>query len=524
MRQRGKRDWRVTAALVLLVLLTAWIQLAEWPMPVTHGIDHRDSGVFAYGGWVIAHGGAPYLEFWDQKPPLVFLLNALAFRIGGSLTAVWWLSLLACLLAFQHAWLALRRMVGVRFALAGAAVAVVSLAGTLQGGNVVELYALPIRWWLLASTLRLLELRSGSRPHRELLLASHSLAMGVGAGLLFLLRQNELLGAVALALGLLWTLVAEKRWREIGWTIGGQLAGFLLVLGAATAWLASAGALDAFWDQVFRYNFVHKIDATALMRLDAWGAVFDFLPAYGLAFVGWLWLTVRVFRRGLGSPLVRLLWVWLPVETFAVLVSGQRFPHYFLSLIPAVTALLALLLENADLRSGSRNTRLAVWSLLALLLLVNLGKFHRQLAHSYHSTRGGMVTEAADWIQAHTASDDKITIWGMVPELYLAADRTPGTRMTHVYPLLSPGYTDSTLVAEWIGEMLANRPAVLVDASSHNGRVPPLSSWEEAKAADPRPLYPALQSFYRQLHLHYAAVDTLGPWQWVMYQRVRGEP
>lgn len=39
--------------------------------------------MFGYFGWLTAQGGRPYLDFWDNKPPGIWWLNAAAFRILG---------------------------------------------------------------------------------------------------------------------------------------------------------------------------------------------------------------------------------------------------------------------------------------------------------------------------------------------------------------------------------------------------------------------------------------------------------
>ncbi|HPP74756.1 MAG TPA: hypothetical protein PLU88_06495, partial [Armatimonadota bacterium] len=44
---------------------------------------NRDSGLFAYGGWRILHGALPYTDFFDNKLPGVFYINALAIQLFG---------------------------------------------------------------------------------------------------------------------------------------------------------------------------------------------------------------------------------------------------------------------------------------------------------------------------------------------------------------------------------------------------------------------------------------------------------
>src|SRR5690606_34163698 len=69
-----------------------------------------DATLFAYGGRLVRAGYIPYRDFWDNKPPLIFYIEALGYWVFGSTwlgpTLLQALVFLATVLAF--AWFARR--------------------------------------------------------------------------------------------------------------------------------------------------------------------------------------------------------------------------------------------------------------------------------------------------------------------------------------------------------------------------------------------------------------------------------
>ena len=71
------RAWllRATAAVVLLIVLLA-LSVRLFPTLIAQG---RDSGIFAYTGWAVSEGAVIYRDVWENKPPGIYFVNALAF-------------------------------------------------------------------------------------------------------------------------------------------------------------------------------------------------------------------------------------------------------------------------------------------------------------------------------------------------------------------------------------------------------------------------------------------------------------
>src|SRR4029079_353282 len=96
----------------------------------------QDQGIFMVIGRGILHGQTPYLDLWDHKPPLIYLVSALADLISGdSWPGLWVLSVAAVTATGYLVWLMTNRVTAV--------IATVLLASypATQGGRLTETLA-----------------------------------------------------------------------------------------------------------------------------------------------------------------------------------------------------------------------------------------------------------------------------------------------------------------------------------------------------------------------------------------------
>ena len=115
-------------------------------IPSVTPIPGIDSGIFLYGAQTILHGAVPYRDFWENKPPGIYFIDAVGLWLGGgSRWGIWaleWISLwLAACFGFQ----AIREAFGNIPALFAGASLLAAFARVFQGGNFTEEYALPLQ-------------------------------------------------------------------------------------------------------------------------------------------------------------------------------------------------------------------------------------------------------------------------------------------------------------------------------------------------------------------------------------------
>ncbi|MEU3661496.1 glycosyltransferase family 39 protein [Streptomyces sp. NPDC032940] len=464
----------------LLPLLAALACVTRVPS-FTRPLWNPDEGYLAVQAGLLAHGGELYETVVDRKPPLVPWLYQAAFAVAGSgsLTAVRILAVLAQLAtAAVLASLARRRWGDGAGRTAGVLYLLISV-----GLNPEDAQAATFEVFMLPCTAAALWCADRRRP----------VAAGLAVGCAFLAKQTG--GAVLLPV--LW-LCCARRGGTAGrggaaraGAAGGVLAGTVApVLGAA---LVTDPAGFLFWTVTGSGTYA-----------SLGGSV---LPVLGRALANTGVLAVAC--AGLLPPLLRSpraarpgtagLWLWLAASAGAV-TAGLRFHgHYYLQLLPPLA-----LLATAALRTASRERRVRALgvtaSCCALFLTWGLLAPRAELDHA---------RRLADTAAHRTRAGDRVLFWGMHPEAYWFAGRTPASRYLTAGLLTNyGGGRDGTMVGERYGvegawrtlraELTAHPPALVVDDSRGEpyapDRLPTLrrllgTAYEEAGEVDGAVLY-----------------------------------
>ena len=448
---------------IAVLIVMAAISFASPPLG-------RDSSAFAYVAEGILAGEVPYLDRWDHKGPVIYLIYAL-----GLLAPEWWgLWLISMAFLLGSAFLSFRivqREFGTIAALFSVSTFLIYVR--ILGGGHTEQYALLFQ--LLALFLFLRAERRGRG------LDSWScLTLGVLGALSFLLRAN-LIG-VWLAIGICWII----KWRDSRTKIVWSVIGGLSVLLMTSLTFASLGTWQEFWDATIWYNLVYS-DASLGDRVRAaMLLVWRLSPVVPLLGIGWcigVWYHVTGKTRGEAFegiwPFVLILG---PIEVALSMLSGYGYGHYFLALLPAGGLYLGFLIWLVS------RQRLAAPAFLALILLYATVNYHMDIYEKaadmvrmaritgeyWPTTRMERDLRIADVVAENSSVDDTILIWGAETQIHLLAERDSPTRFFYQYPLIKPDYTSESVLNEFISDVKSGLPAVIID--TQNPRLPPLDN------------------------------------------------
>jgi hypothetical protein len=205
-------------------------------------------------------------------------------------------------------------------------------------------------------------------------------------------------------------------------------AGFASVSAAALAWLWAAGALAAYWEQVWRWGLLYAgAPLTAhpirdgLVRTANW-AGFHF--ALVIAAVVFLW---RVRRAQ------KFQWIaWCALCLIGVAAGLRFFPRYYFLLLAPVVMM-------ASRGFASLGTRRALVMLLLLVPLIRFGPRYARLAAGDMDWTDTLMDrdsrQAAALIQKAASDGDTLFVWGYRPELYIYTRLPAGTRFLDCQPL-----------------------------------------------------------------------------------------
>lgn len=457
---------------VVLILLAVAIRLPDFFLHM-----NRDSGMFAYGGWRILHGELPYVDFWDNKLPGVFYINALAIRLFGAsqsglvLFQMVYAAATGCLFFFVA-----RRFCGWKGAFAVSLLFVFysGCYGLKDDGNYTECYT------ALPSLLAVWMLLKWSRGRRSLWLPT---AAGVLAMLAAIIKQPAAALIGAMLLYLLFGVNGKQRYAAAAALVVGSAATLI----ALVAWMSGTGILQEAVQANVVFNRLYFIDAytygmegalwnlwrsLALVALPLAGAVGGLFPlrvkAESISKIGWL------------------LAPWFALDLIGLAMGGRFTNHYFLTILPSAMLLTGLFLDGAG-RSRASWTAIAGACLLMSVgpVWTYSGDSHRGQAypvksvicrewdairwiaqHRFVSPSLHPVELVAQYVREQTDERDQIYVWGWDTRIGFLAQRAFPSRYLHTHPLGATGFDRNRRIAELADALEAHLPKLIIDGSA----------------------------------------------------------
>lgn len=427
--QSGPIYWILVAAVFSVA------RIATWGYP--YDSDHW---IFYYVGqnWIV-EGGSLYVDAWDHKPPMIFLLNGvMAALLGDSIVLHRiWLTAFAVLDAWLFYLLArqilprmldtvrsgIDRDVAVKLALL-LYVCVRNLSQFTSSGNNTENYGVVLVLVLALAFLRYVS----SGTWWWLVLA------GFACGLLFWFKGNFLIfGAV---IGVLLLIHGWKyRWRLVGHVLA-YIAPIVLVSLGWFAYFLSQGTFDDFWLASFGFSAKY---ATSAWSGSVSANVWLFITTAALAVPALIFLIIglRDTRAQLRNPGFQLTVSLFVAGLVLIGAVGSFYAYYLLITMPFTV----LVIMYGMLRVGSfgRVVRALIIVMFVGTLVANYAISMKQLQNSISGV--GVEIErdsrlAAEYIDERTSENEPIfaNVYGAV--MYQIADRPSGSRFISASVLL----------------------------------------------------------------------------------------
>jgi 4-amino-4-deoxy-L-arabinose transferase-like glycosyltransferase len=496
----------VAARLALFVALAA---LTRAPFLTVPFLD-LDEAAALVGSWTMLDGGTLYIDFVDNRPPLLYHLYALGQLVfGRGMLAVRLLTALVVLPLTALAASAFYRhdrrglVAGVLYLVYGAAF----LAHDMHSASAEVLMLLPLGW----SVGLLPGEEEAGRPGR-------ALAAGLLVGLAVLVRQHAVLWLPALAV-VVWVARREERTSRRAIQVLMLLVGFSLPLAGCLGVFSALSAADELVYWAVTHNLGYAADPISLEE------GLERAASYLLPFVivtAPLWWAGWRSRPLFDSHHRRVLVTGLVVFSLPAAFIGFRFfPHYFVQLYLPLALAATPWTAYALRRPLSPGARVAMaWPLLALVgFTIANTVLYRGPVKAYEETLPVFERVATRLREDPCFERGPLFVWGFAPQLYTEARLPPASRfvvpqasLTGYVPGRRPresGATDSAALVQgehWdllMQDLQRSPPAFVLDTSPAG-----LHGWDRYPLRD----FPRLNAFVRSGYRAVADVD--GVWIW----------
>jgi hypothetical protein len=414
-----------------------------------------DDEAYPLAGAIQMLGGKTlYRDIWYDKPPLspaVYLLwgaqTGWPLRLGGALIA-----LVACWLSYRFA----RELWSEREGMAAAAL----LAFFLTFDTPSAVMAMASDFLMIVPHIAAVYLAWRGRAFLS----------GVAAGVALGFSSKGMFVLVAAGV-FLWPWSDEAAQNRCGLRRFSRLAlGFLVANFAIFATLAAAGALGAYYEQVWKWGFLYAgstfIENPALNGIQRTANWLGFHAALVSGAV-WFW------RRDRGSVRWPMA-AWAALSLAGAAAGWRFFPRYFFQLLPVLTLVAA----RGFVLLGRKR---AILVLLLVIPLVRFGPRYALLAEDLargreHNWRDLSLVQdsrnAADQIMERAKPGDTLLVWGYRPDIWVFTRLAAGSRFMDSQPLTGvPADRHLTqsaslaplLAAANLDELMHSKPAFIVD-------------------------------------------------------------
>jgi len=426
--------------LLLIIGVSYYLRSVFIPVPL-----FRDEGGYGYIAQVMQQGGLLYRDVVDIKPPGVYALYCAAQLLfgWGSGPGIRLFASIICLLTIPFIYLLTRRISSCGAGLAAALLfGLITPAPRLMGCFAFcEVFMfLPV-----VAAFYLFLLAVDERGAKSTVFYTLS---GFLLGLAFIIKPVALfflLPPCAYAL-LLWQ---DRREKQILYGAALFLGGFACSMALLFCWLALNGLLTDFYEvnvkfnSVFASSYPDEIGTTYAGRL---------LRSFRAQFIGnneIVFLTILSMLYWTLGPKTEkncriLLILWFLTAVAGVCMSGRFYLHYYLLLLPALVISSALAFHHI-MQKAPQMARLFL-IFISLIFLVYYGRYMSPYLFSYspdvisqkifNSDNNIYAEKLAEYLQAHTADNDTIFVWGMEFQVYFYAMRHSSSRHYNLYNII----------------------------------------------------------------------------------------
>jgi 4-amino-4-deoxy-L-arabinose transferase-like glycosyltransferase len=441
----------------LLIIVTILLRLHTLNEPL-----ERDITTYAIIGHGIFHGKIPYVDLWDHKPPLIYLIYGFFDLIFGM--NKW--SIFALNITIN---------IGTLFA--------IYFAVKQLGNKVYALWSC-IAWTIISGTLLL----QANQPNTEAFL---NLCMTLLAAFLLTALYNRKPARFAMWVGLIIssaTLVKyiivvpmffmllvfaifekstnlKEQIRQLSkilfWTL---LPWFIFA-----AYFGFKHALPEFYDAVIKYNQYYAgvsngvENSHFIIHSGILSYIAFLFPSLVIIFIILLlMLFLKKYR-----PAALLSLVWLGLTPLTISLPGRDFPHYYQLWLPAYCIALGIALYIFELWKKPYSVYIA--SGLALFLMLTLTRYeypsyklsaNEWSFQKYNEPQFIQTKETGQELSNFLKPDGNFFQWGEESGLYWYSHKNPITPVLHISHIAGGPVSDS--LRKKIIDDLNNQPADLL--------------------------------------------------------------
>lgn len=432
---------------ILVIGILAFMSLIIWGHGETFfanpGDTSVDTAVFQTVGYMMKRGFLPYVNTFDHKGPLLYLIHYLGSLINTN-TGVGIFQLInyyvTFLFAYKIARFKLNRVESVFTLLVGS---IILLNNHKEVADVEEF---SMGFICVSLYIFLNYLIRNKTSYKKIFIA------GFCCGAVFMIKMNQVSCWIVFSIYIFIELIRNRDYKELKRFTAMFIAGFLSIVLLLVIWLLCKGCLSAAISDYIVFNFKYiQARREILTSIEYW-LNYEYYLFTMLVMI----LVLNKDRRVNG---VYIAYMFTSYCFIAFMEDTSC--HHGLILIPAVIYPIACLLDS--LNNNGELKRILIITILAYIIIPLWFKEAKpipyKLLHARENSLSDELNEICSLIKENTDYNDKISVYGNWDVVYLFSDRVHATKYSFQNPIR---FCDDKILPEYIEGLRNERPKIIV--------------------------------------------------------------
>lgn len=414
---------------IILLFITFLVMLMS-PLNLfsINGVSGIDSSVFKTIGYYMNNGLLPYKDIFDHKGPILYILNYLGYIISPN-RGIWVIEFVFMFISTCFIYKISRLKCDKKISIFITIIILSLLCLYFEQGNLCEEYALPLELISLYIFLKYF-----LNKNIDL---KYFIINGIMLALVSMIRINMIGIWIVFCFSIFIKCMLEKNIKELFIIIGYFIIGLAIVFVPLLIWLLKCNIFSYFVDCYFKFNFSYT-DVSFKDKL----VTFLFFFKNPIVFIPLFYI---FFKQDKIIKYIILFNYF--IGFYLVVMSGQQFYHYGITLLPLLIYPYMIILSNI---------KFYYFKIIIIFILVIIFNFAPYIKNYGYKTN---VDDLVNDINYYSSSDDYITVFGNYDCLYFYGKRKSASRFTYQNPIFK--YNDEFAI-EYIDDLKENNPKLII--------------------------------------------------------------
>lgn len=452
MREKVKSNYWTIAILTVYALI---LTMQNVQNPISQNMIYSDGAIYQYIGHLVLEGKMPYIDAFDHKGILLYLINALGYALSPRY-GLWIIDSLCMIAILMFSYKTARFFLGKVMSVVVCVFIYSDFSDGYWIGDTPDFYA---TLFTAIAIYFLMQYYQKGKLSRKAVVIIAICFWGT-----FWLKQT-LCMVILIMCGLIFgAMLVQKEWKAafkcvLQFGITFAVPSFVICL-----WLHSCHAFLAMVKDYFLFNFSYTsdyVDGLSRMKEFFYLSKFSCVIIVWILFAVYCCLRIHNVQKMNSSKLIFHGMICMICSLIILSFSGRNFAHYLLFVYPLLVTIAAVLIKEIMMAEFENKQLCAIIGVVAVgatLIIPNLAKIEDYCVSYW--TAGGEEAQVLADIQQVCSDGDTIAV--ATPDdcgYYLASGYESATTYPYIQDYL---YGNEGVKWDYCNQIAENQPKVIV--------------------------------------------------------------